>query len=149
MKTNNLRAKGGNMTDTINPSQQTRLELSLFLLRLGVFIVMIAWTLDKFIDPDHAARVYENFYFIPGLGNSVMMIIGGIEIIIILAFLVGLWKRYTYGFVMLVHGVSTFSSWEKYTTDISLLFFAAWPMLAACVALYLLRDLDVKFTIGK
>ena len=149
MKANDLHVKGGNMTDTNNPSQQARLELSLFLLRLGVFVVMIAWTLDKVINPDHAARVYESFYFIGGLSNTVMMIIGGIEIIIVLAFLVGLWKRYTYGFVMLVHGVSTFSSWEKYSTDINLLFFAAWPMLAACVALYLLRDLDVKFTIGK
>ena len=137
------------MTDTINPTQQSRLELSLFLLRLGVFVVMFAWTLDKLINPAQAAAIFENFYLIAGLGKSVVMIIGGIEIIIILAFLAGLWKRYTYGFVMLVHGVSTFASWQKYTTDISLLFFAAWPMLAACVALYLLRDLDVKFTVGK
>lgn len=137
------------MTDTINPSQQARLQLSLFLLRLGIFVVMIAWTLDKLINPGHAAGVFEKFYFIGGLGNAVIMIIGGIEIFIILAFVVGLWKRYTYGFVMLVHGVSTFSAWEKYSTDINLLFFAAWPMLAACVALYLLRDLDVKFTIGR
>jgi putative oxidoreductase len=138
------------MTDTIDSSQsaKAKLELSLFLLRLGVFIVMIAWTLDKFIDPAHAARVYEGFYFIGGLGSTVMMIIGGIEIIIILAFMAGLWKRYTYGFVMIVHGVSTFSAWERYTIDISLLFFAAWPMLAACIALYLLRDSDVKFTLG-
>ena len=137
------------MSDINNPTQAGRLELSLFLLRLGVFIVMFAWTLDKFIDPVHAARVYQGFYFIGGLGSTTMMIIGAIEIIIILAFLAGMWKRYTYGFVMLVHGVSTFSSWERYTIDINLLFFAAWPMLAACVALYLLRDLDVKFTLGK
>ncbi|MGK0296973.1 MAG: putative oxidoreductase [Gammaproteobacteria bacterium] len=137
------------MSESNNPSQQAKLELSLFLLRLGVFVVMIAWTLDKFIDPAHAARVYEGFYFIGGLGYTVMMIIGGIEIIIILAFLAGLWKRYTYGFVMIIHGVSTFSAWERYTIDISLLFFAAWPMLAACIALYLLRDSDVKFTLGK
>ena len=109
---------------------------------------MIAWTLDKFINPAHAAAVFENYFLISGLGNAAVMLIGGIEIAIILAFLAGLWKRYTYGFVMLVHGVSTLSTWEKYSTDINLLFFAAWPMLAACVALYLLRDLDVKFTIG-
>ena len=136
------------MTYAISPAQQSRLELSLFLLRLGVFIVMIAWTLDKFINPAHAAAVFENYFLISGLGNAAVMLIGGIEIAIILAFLAGLWKRYTYGFVMLVHGVSTLSTWEKYSTDINLLFFAAWPMLAACVALYLLRDLDVKFTIG-
>ncbi len=134
-------------SDTVSVNPQ-HLKLSLFLLRLGVFIVMAAWTLDKFIDPAHAARVYEGFYMIGGLGNEIMMAIGAIEMLIILAFLAGLWKRYTYGFVMLVHGVSTFSSWEKYTIDINLLFFAAWPMLAACIALYLLRDQDVKFTLG-
>jgi hypothetical protein len=30
----------------------------------------------------------------------------------------------------------------------NLLFFAAWPMWAACFALYLLRDADTKMTIG-
>jgi hypothetical protein len=29
------------------------------------------------------------------------------------------------------------------------MFFAAWPMLAACLALYLLRDEDVPCTVGK
>jgi putative oxidoreductase len=136
------------MNTQITSINQDHLKLSLFLLRLGVFIVMFAWTLDKFIDPAHAVRVYENFYMISGLGNQIMFVIGAIEMLIILAFLAGLWKRYSYGFIMLIHGVSTFSSWEKYTIDINLLFFAAWPMLAACIALYLLRDQDTKFTIG-
>lgn len=130
-------------------NKKNRIEWSLFLLRLGVFIVMFAWTLDKFINPGHAAKVFENFYFIGGLGQEIMMIIGAAELLIILAFVAGLWKRFTYGFVMIVHGVSTFSSWKQYTTDINLLFFAAWPMLAACIALYLLRDLDTKFTFKK
>ncbi len=130
-------------------NKKNRIEWSLFLLRLGVFIVMFAWTLDKFINHGHAAKVFENFYFIGGLGQEIMMVIGAVELLIILAFLAGLWKRFTYGFVMVVHGVSTFSSWKQYTTDINLLFFAAWPMLATCIALYLLRDLDVKFTLKK
>lgn len=130
-------------------NKKNRIEWSLFLLRLGVFIVMSAWTLDKFLNPGHAAKVFENFYFIGGVGQEIMMVIGAAELLIILAFLAGFWKRFTYGFVMIVHGVSTFSSWKQYTTDINLLFFAAWPMLAACATLYLLRDLDVKFTLKK
>jgi len=126
-----------------------RIKWSLFLLRLGVFIVMFAWTIDKLVSPDHAAGVFENFYLIGGLGHEIMMLIGVIELLIILAFLGGLWKRYTYGFVLLLHSVSTFSSWKQYTIDINLLFFAAWPMLAACIALYLLRDMDRKFTLSR
>ena len=129
--------------------KQNRVEWSLFLLRLGVFIVMFAWTLDKFLNPSHAAKVFENFYFIDGVGEGIIMAIGAIEFVIILAFLGGLWKCWTYGFVMILHGISTFSSWKQYTIDINLMFFAAWPMLAACVALYLLRDIDNKFTLKK
>jgi len=128
-------------------TKKNRIEWALFLLRFGVFIVMSAWTADKFISPDHAAQIYEKFYFIGGLGPAVMIIIGALEMLVILAFLAGLWKRYTYGFVMIVHGTSTLSSWKQYFVEPNLLFFAAWPMLAACVALYMLHDLDIKFTL--
>lgn len=129
-------------------TEKQKIEWSLLLLRLGVFVVMLAWTIDKFTTPEHAARVFENFYSIGGLGAPVMMVVGAVELLIIVAFVAGLWKRFTYGFVMVFHGISTLSSWKQYTIDINLLFFAAWPMLAACVALYLLRDLDVRFTAG-
>lgn len=135
-----------NMDDTITIARG-KIEWALFLLRLGVFIVMFAWTLDKLLDPGHGVKVFEHYMFIKGLETPIMMAFGAIEMVIILAFLAGLWKRYTYGFIMIVHGISTFSSWQQYTIDINLLFFAAWPMLAAIVALYMLRDIDVKFTI--
>lgn len=127
--------------------QKNRIEWSLFLLRLGVFIVMFAWTVDKFVDPGHAAKILDKFYSIGGVGEDIVIGMGIAQMLIILAFLGGLFKRWTYGFIMLLHGASTFISWKQYTTDINLLFFAAWPMLAACVALYLLRDMDNKFTL--
>jgi uncharacterized membrane protein YkgB len=135
------------MNDQTLAINQDKLEISLFLLRLGIFIVMMAWTLDKFIDPEHGIRVFERFYFLGGMSTAIMMGIGAIEILVILAFMLGLWKKYTYGIVMIAHSVSTFSSWKQYTIDMNLLFFAAWPMLAACVALFLLREHDKKFTI--
>jgi len=135
-----------NMDDTITVARG-KIEWALFLLRLGVFIVMLAWTLDKLLDPGHGVKVFEHYMFIKGLETPIMMAFGAIEMVIILAFLAGLWKRYTYGFILIVHGISTFSSWKQYSIDINLLFFAAWPMLAAIITLYMLRDLDVKFTI--
>ncbi len=121
------------------------LQLSLLLLRLSVFLVMLMWTLDKFVNPAHAAKVFEHFYFIEGMGAAVMRIIGAVELVIILAFVAGLAKRWSYGFVLVVHAISTLSSFRMYLDPFAasnLLFFAAWPMLAACVALYLLRDED-------
>lgn len=129
-------------------TEKNKIEWSLLLLRVGVFIVMSAWTLDKFINPEHAAGVFKHFYLMD-IELSIMTVIAAIEMLVILGFLAGIYKRFTYGFVMVIHGVSTFSSWKQYTVDINLLFFAAWPMLAACFALYLLRDLDTKWTLSK
>ena len=134
------------MSANIITENQRRIESCLFLLRLGIFVVMFIWTMGKFFDPAHAIRYYERFFLIGGMVKPIVYTIGAIETLIILAFVAGLWKRYTYGIVMLLHAVSTFMTWKKYTIDINLLFFAAWPMLAACITLYLLRDLDVKFT---
>ena len=39
-----------------------RVRLPLLLLRIGVFLVMFMWTLDKFVRPDHAAGVFKKFY---------------------------------------------------------------------------------------
>ena len=122
-----------------------RLRISLLLLRLGVFIVMLMWTLDKFVNPGHAAAVYENFYMLGGLGPVVMYTIAALELLLVLAFVAGAFKRLTYGLVLLLHGISTLSSYAQYFSPWepgNLLFFAAWPMLAACIALYLLRESD-------
>lgn len=130
---------------------ENRVALSLLFLRLGVFIVMFMWTLDKFINPAHAVKVYEVFYFLKGVETSTMYIIGTVEMLLIIGFLVGFQKKWTYGAVLLLHAVSTFSSFKQYFDPYApghLLFFAAWPMLAACFALFYLRDMDTKWTVG-
>lgn len=128
-----------------------KLQLSLLFLRVTVFLVMFMWTIDKFVNPGHAAKVYESFYYIAGLESSVMYAIGAIEMIILLLFLAGYKKKFAYGAVLILHAVSTLSSFNQYLAPFegpNLLFFAAWPMLAACVALFLLRDQDKMLSIG-
>jgi len=127
-----------------------RLPLCLFLLRVGVFVVMLMWTLDKFLHPEHSTSVYEHFYFLPGLSSIVFYLIGAAELALIIGFVIGFKKRFTYGTVLLLHGISTLSSYRQYLTPFQsghLLFFAAWPMLAACFALYYLRDADTRWVV--
>jgi putative oxidoreductase len=127
-----------------------RLPLVLLLLRLSVFLVMAVWTADKFFKPAHAAKVFETFYKIGGLGNTIIYGIGVIQLLIIIGFVVGFKKPLTYGAVLLMHAVSTLSSLPRYFQPFdNLLFFAAWPMLAACFTLFYLRDADRLWTIGK
>ncbi|MGQ7275526.1 hypothetical protein [Marinobacter sp. V034] len=120
-----------------------QLPLALLLLRISIFTVFLFWTLDKLVQPDHAAKVFGAFYGIGGLGESVFYIIGAAQLVLILAFLAGVAKTWTYGAILIFHGVSTLSAFGKYLQPFdNLLFFAAWPMLAACAALFLLRDYD-------
>ena len=124
---------------------EKNLQLSLLLLRLSVFLVMFMWTIDKFLNPEHASKVYESFYFVGGLDHIAFYTLGGVEMIILLLFLVGYKKKFSYGAVLVFHTISTLSSFKIYLAPFEgpgLLFFAAWPMLAACITLFLLRDHD-------
>jgi hypothetical protein len=121
----------------------TALRGSLLLLRLGIFVVMFMWTLDKLINPEHAGAVFANFYGIEGSGAAYLMVIGLLELVVVLAFVAGAFRTVTYGLVLAMHTVSTLSSYAQYFDAFNnLLFFAAWPMLAACVVLFWLRDHD-------
>ena len=129
---------------------ERRSELALLLLRIGVFIVMSMWSLDKLIQPGHAAAVFESFYFMSGIGTEILMVIGLAQLAIEITFLLGLWKFWTYGFVLITHTVSTLSSWKQYLDPFNnMLFLAAIPMLAACIALFLLRKEDRMLTLGQ
>ena len=111
---------------------------------------MIIWVIDKFANPDHAAAVFESFYKIGGVSATVSYALGLIQLIIMLAFLVGFKKKISYGLVLLMHTASTLVSFPKYLVPFegaNILFYASWPMLAACFALYYLRDLDTRATL--
>lgn len=138
------------MSDPVSNDVRNRLQWSLFALRLGVFIVMFIWTLDKFVNPGHSIAIFEKFYSIPGLGEMTAYIMGALQLLLVLAFVAGIKKRLTYGVIFIMHGASTLSAFNQYFDAFNhLLFFAAWPMWAACFALYFLRDEDTKFTLSK
>jgi len=129
-----------------------RLPIALLALRIGVFIVFFMWALDKLINPEHAASIFERYYKISGLASSVPYIIGGVQMLLLLAFILGIWKKWTYGVIFVLHLFSTLSTIPQLLNPWkapNLLFYASIPMLAAIFALWLLRDEDTMFTIGK
>lgn len=123
--------------------KETRIARALLGLRLGVFIVMLMWSIDKLLNPQHSAQVFEHFYGLAGLSAAAFSVLGVLQLVLVLVFVAGLYQRISYGLILLLHAVSTLSSWQQYLDAFNnLLFFAAWPMLAACFALYYLRDMD-------
>ncbi len=109
------------------------------------------WTLNKFVNPVGTAAVFERFYGISGLSEFASFATGAVQAVVIIAFFIGFQKRWAIAIVFVMHLVSTLSSMGRYLdpwTSPNLLFFAAWPMLTAIIALYLLRDYDTKFSLG-
>lgn len=122
-----------------------RIAFSLLTLRIGVAIVFMMWTLDKLLNPEHAAGIFERYYLTPGLGASLMIGVGIVQMVLVLSFLSGFFRTWTYGLITILHTVSTISCYKQYMNPWekpNLLFFAAFPMLAACISLWLLRELD-------
>ena len=121
-----------------------QLPFALLLLRLGIFSVFLFWALDKLLHPAHAAKVFDTFFGMSGMGENVFYVIGAAQLVLVLAFVAGVLKTWTYGIILALHSVSTLAAFGKYLQPFdNLLFFAAWPMLAACVTLFLLRDYDI------
>lgn len=135
-------------------TKPTRLQLSLFLMRLGVFYVMFVWALDKFLNPAHTTGVWSRFYKFDGIDDIMSYGIGALQVVILAMFVTGLFKRFSYGVVMVIHGLSTLSTWEYLVNPYvnepkAMLFMAAVPMLSACIGLFLMRDEDRFLTLSR
>ncbi|MFV8409166.1 hypothetical protein [Vibrio owensii] len=131
------------MKETLQPKLQRQLGLGLLALRLSIALVFIMWALDKVLVPEHAMKVFSGFYGLD-ISSGFSVALGIAQLVFIGIFVAGLWKNLTYLAILVLHAGSTFSSFAKYLDPFNnLLFFAAWPMLAACFTLYLLRDHDI------
>jgi hypothetical protein len=125
-----------------------RLALSLLLLRLTLALVFGAWAADKFVNPEHGAAVLQGFYGLKDVPVTAIHALGAAQAALVLAFVVGLARTWSYGAVLVMHAITTAVSWKAYLGLDNILFFSAWPMLAALVALFLLREQDTMLTLG-
>ena len=137
------------MTQKLQPvfdnKARTQLSIALLLLRLGIAAVMVIWTVDKLMNPEHAAKVFAKFYMYEGLSAGMSYAAGAAQALVVIAFIIGLFRTWSYGLILLMHTVSVASSWKQYLdpwTYPHILFYAAIPMLSACIALWMLRRFD-------
>lgn len=132
-------------------TKDPNLAASLLLIRLAVAAFLLVWALDKLIAPEHAQKVFSYFYHAQDISPSVLQGLGLLQIGIIAAFAIGIARTFTYGAVLLMHAVSTASTWSHlinpWAEGSQLLFWAAVPVLAALTALFLLRERDTLLSI--
>ncbi len=134
-------------TSTPAPGAGARVPLALFVLRLVLGLFLLQWAVEKFVRPEGASKIFGYYYGID-LSASMPMFIGGFEVILVLAFLAGAYKRLTYGLAFLIHAVSTVATYDQLLNpyqDSNHLFTAGIPVLAGFWVLYWLRDLDTLY----
>jgi len=126
-------------------TRDTAVEISLLTMRLATAAFLLVWAIDKVVDPDHAQAVFAKFYDTT-ISSGTLVAIGWAQVVIVIAFAAGVLRTWSYGAVLLMHAVSTASSYRQLTDPWgpggSLLFWAAVPVLAAMIALFVLRSRD-------
>jgi len=125
------------------------LESCLALIRLSSAAFLSVWALDKILGPQAAMKTFSNFY-LPISDANAILAIGLAQLLLVVAFTIGAWPTLTYGAVTVMHAVSTFASWQKYLDPLArpnIVFWAAIPILAALIALFVLRNRDRLLTV--
>ena len=128
--------------------QDTELEVALAVIRLSTAAFLSVWALDKLLGPAAALQTFSKYY-LPLSDATIIRVLGGLQLALILAFAAGIAKTVTYGAVLAMHAVSTVASWPRYLEPFArpnILFFAAFPVLGALIALFMLRDRDRLWT---
>ncbi|MBI4180048.1 DoxX family membrane protein [bacterium] len=120
-----------------------KLEIGLFVLRLGLGSFLLLWSVDKLVEPETTTKIFGHFYHLT-IPANVAVVVGVLECLLSLAIMAGLWKTWTYGLGLALHAVSTISTYEQLLSPFGKnhLFIAALPVLAAFVTLFILRESD-------
>jgi len=122
---------------------------ALAILRIGLGVFLLLWSIDKIVAPEATVRIFEHFYK-TSISETLAPIVGVAEGVLSLAIVFGVWKTLSYGMGLLVHAISTVSSLPQLMSPFgeNHLFIAAIPVLAGFIALFLLRHHDTRWAIG-
>lgn len=128
---------------------EQKLQVGLLLIRITTGIFFLIWSIEKLIHPEITQKVFSRFYMME-ISPSISLGIGVLQTLIVLAFMAGLFKTWTYGAILGMHAVSVVSTYKELLTPYqppNHLFWAAVPLLAALIALFILRREDRLLTL--
>lgn len=134
--------------------QVKNLKISLLITRISVVLFMIPWVILKFSNPQYTSDIIGYFYGfkIPEWAPTA---IGVFWVVLLTSFMAGFQKRFSYGLVLLLHAISTLSTYKILLNPFStgdqkdVLFMAALPALGAILLLYVLRSEDSLLSLNK
>ena len=130
------------------PGPRLRIGASLVILRVALGVFLLVWGLEKFILTPQSIAIYDYFYGVSA-SEAFAYALGSLESLLALAIMIGAFRRWSYGIGLLAHSATTVATfrlivdpWGLISGEPQHLYFAAIPILAGFMVLYLLRDLD-------
>ncbi len=125
-------------------------RLALAVLRWGLGLFLLLWSIDKVVAPAATAEIFEAWYRLP-LPVGFAPVVGILEALLSLALIAGLFKTLVYGLAFLVHTVSTLATIPVLLHPFgdNHLFIAGIPVWTAFLALFLLRRHDTLWTLSR
>ena len=76
---------------------------------MSIFLVFLMWTLYKIFNPEHGSKIFEKFYGLT-VTAELMMLVGFLQLAFVGSFGLGLWKKWAYLAVLVLHAGSTLKS---------------------------------------
>ena len=107
----------------------------------------------KFHHPEWQRNIFEGAYNISffTVTDNLSYFLGTIQIIIVLAFVSGFMRTWTYGLMMLMSAAGVIGSLGSYMVYYNYpknLMLTSIPTLGALIALFILRDMDNLFSLS-
>ena len=148
------------MTDSL----KAKVRLPLFVCRLSLVLVYLAWTYDKFFNAKHGASIMNRHYGLDFVTAPMVFGLGFLELVFVLAILFGLYKRVTRGLLIIFSVISVFGPKvmrgyfryldpsETALDKVSQLFhphflLPAFCMLVCSITIYVMRDYDTLYSL--
>jgi len=114
-------------------------------LRIGLFLFMMVWTVEKFVRPEAFQSIFGSFYGFDA-GHALIYLIGAVQLAVLLLFVSGKFKTVSYGLVMLMNVMTLLVSYRQiltpYEGSTNHLFAASIVVAAGSIALFLSRHDD-------
>ncbi|MBV6626735.1 MAG: DoxX protein [Rivularia sp. (in: Bacteria)] len=132
-------------------TDERKLQISLAVIRISTAMFFLVWSLRKIIQPESTQKIFSKFYMME-VSPIFSYGVGILQTLFIIAFLVGLFKTWTYGIILGMHIVSVLSTYKQLFNPYespNTLFWAAVPALGGLIALFLLRDKDEFLTVKR
>ncbi len=85
----------------------------LLLLRVSTGWLLVMWGLDKFLNVEHGQRVAESFYLGIGSQAIVQNVFGGLEVLLGLFVVAGLWRKWAYPVTFVVLLITALAVWKS------------------------------------